>query len=522
MKRPVERLGADERGAVAPIIAISLFALIAAAGIAFDYARMAGMDTELQSAADQAALAAASQLDGKNAAESGGLGACTRARQAALALLTNKTFFANDGGTPTVAITDADDPTDDDDEDPQCNNADGVRFYQDKAATIEATTDDEARFVEVTVNGRRANFALTVVVSAFSSGDVAATARAGLGSALCKVPPLMICSPTPGVDIDWNTRAGWGVRAVDDPWTPGGFGFLGDPDANATKEALAFQNPTFSCQSIDTGEVSTGQAGAITAINTRFDIYDYGNGSGEVLAPCSSGSCPAALNVAKDVVRPSPSGQNACRIHNNGWTLPANRFVPGNTPDANGNLDPDGSDAMGLPRDNCHYESYVSAGGSACPGATEEDRRFGDGNWARADYFNKYHGGTYPTEGGTSATRYQTYLWELDGNMPDQSAASGHSAPICSTGTLDPTRDRRVVQVAVGDNCAAQHGVSGTLEIIDWVEMFLVEPGLPSGGPQSRGNGDDGNEIYLEVIREIESGGATAQVVRRDVPYLVR
>jgi len=38
--------------------------LIAAGGIAFDYARLAAMDTELQQAADQAALAAVTQLDG--------------------------------------------------------------------------------------------------------------------------------------------------------------------------------------------------------------------------------------------------------------------------------------------------------------------------------------------------------------------------------------------------------------------------------------------------------------------------
>jgi hypothetical protein len=49
--------------------------------------------------------------------------------------------------------------------------------------------------------------------------------------------------------------------------------------------------------------------------------------------------------------------------------------------------------------------------------------------------------------------------------------------------------------------------------------MFLVEPGGPGSG---RGNGDSGNEIYLEVIREVDPGGAAAQVVRRDVPYLVK
>ncbi|MGI8931674.1 MAG: pilus assembly protein TadG-related protein, partial [Sphingomicrobium sp.] len=56
-------LGRDRRGAVAPTLALSLFALVGAGGIAFDYARLASLDTELQQAADQAALAAATQLD---------------------------------------------------------------------------------------------------------------------------------------------------------------------------------------------------------------------------------------------------------------------------------------------------------------------------------------------------------------------------------------------------------------------------------------------------------------------------
>ena len=54
-----------------------------AGGIAFDYARMAALDTELQSAADQAALAGASQLDGEDQT-------CERAVAAARNLLANK------------------------------------------------------------------------------------------------------------------------------------------------------------------------------------------------------------------------------------------------------------------------------------------------------------------------------------------------------------------------------------------------------------------------------------------------
>uniref|UniRef100_UPI003AA95945 pilus assembly protein TadG-related protein n=1 Tax=Tritonibacter scottomollicae TaxID=483013 RepID=UPI003AA95945 len=58
----------DESAAVAPTIALSLFALIAVGGIGFDYARMAALDSELQNAADHAALAAATQLDQQSGA----------------------------------------------------------------------------------------------------------------------------------------------------------------------------------------------------------------------------------------------------------------------------------------------------------------------------------------------------------------------------------------------------------------------------------------------------------------------
>ena len=77
----------SEGAAVAPTVALALFALIAAGGLAFDFARMANLDTELQTAADQAALAAASQLDGAANARN-------RATTAANSLISNPTRFA--------------------------------------------------------------------------------------------------------------------------------------------------------------------------------------------------------------------------------------------------------------------------------------------------------------------------------------------------------------------------------------------------------------------------------------------
>src|SRR6476659_8128527 len=100
MWNSVHRLFSSDRAAIAPTVALALFGLIAAGGIAFDYSRVASMDTELQSAADQAALAAATQLDGEDGARDG---ATTAARE----LIANLTYFANDGGGTAVNIPEA-------------------------------------------------------------------------------------------------------------------------------------------------------------------------------------------------------------------------------------------------------------------------------------------------------------------------------------------------------------------------------------------------------------------------------
>lgn len=516
------RMEANSRGAVAPTVALSLFALIGAAGIAFDYARMASLDTELQNAADQAALAAASQLDGED-------GTCQRAVAAARELLVNKTMMANDNNASGLTVGIADSAVCQDDGTIIDDPAATVRFFVDKALTDPSEDNSEANFVQVTVDTRRANYALTPVVGAFSSGDLRASAAAGLSTALCKVPPLMVCPPS-GADFDWNTWRGRGIRAVSNTgstWAPGAFGYIGPQDANSTQIALAFENPVFQCQAINGEEaVSTGQpAPAITAINTRFDIYSMSGGAGQALTPCLSSACPPALNVTKDLVRQSGGGK--CDIRNNhsnglnneGWHLvgtAASRFSPrakniSDTAmtriDANNVID-----AMGLPRDNCHYTSYSSA----CANG-----RFGDGNWARGDYFNKYHSSRTPANASTM-TRYETYLWEISNSFyPTGSAGSDRqeSRPVCNLTVPDASRDRRVLQVAIASNCGSLHGASTPVQISKWVEMFLVEPGVASPG---RGNGDGGNEIYLEVIREVDPGGAAPQVVRRDTPYLIR
>src|SRR5438105_15952133 len=97
MRRLTRSLLRNRDGAVAPTVALSLIALIAVGGIAFGYAHVASLDTELQQAADQAAIAAVTQLDGKS-------GAIARATAAAQSLIQNQTQFAAGTGSNVITV----------------------------------------------------------------------------------------------------------------------------------------------------------------------------------------------------------------------------------------------------------------------------------------------------------------------------------------------------------------------------------------------------------------------------------
>ena len=528
-RRSISEFGRDQAGAVAATYAIALTALVAIAGVGFDYGRMASLDTELQNASDQAALAGASQLDGRT-------NACSRASDAVTNFVANSTRFANDGGAPLVTFRN----------EASCDATGSIRFWQDKEKVTAASSDANARFIEVIVDARTARYALTPIVGAITSGQMTAGALAGLGSSICKVPPLMICSPDPMVLFNADSRIGQGIVATghapgnntangqegnaggasNSNWSPGNFGFLqvNDPDANnrnaALLRALAYVNPPIDCVAIDDNRVSTGNPqNMYDAINTRFDIYDFPSnaGGGNVLAPCQSGVCPPAPNAKKDFTNAAnnPNANNACKIHNQGWRLPASgaEFRPINQGAYNPAVALNGNTSvaavaapMGLPRDNCHYTSYNGTG--SCPGGTG---RFGNTEWARQDYFTKNHSGGRPSNWQT-ITRYQTYLWELAGQMPTG------GAPICATAG-DP--NRRVLTVAVVSNCALLNGASQPVVIDEFVDVFLVEPSIDD----SRRHNAFTNAIYMEVIGKSRVAGAgtyNTQQVRRDVPFLVR
>jgi hypothetical protein len=191
---------------------------------------------------------------------------------------------------------------------------------------------------------------------------------------------------------------------------------------------------------------------------------------------------------------------------------------------------------MGHPRDMCHAVSVDGVCETDGDTATVGDI-FGDGEWDRDAYFRVNYGWDQSTwmstTGlGASATRYEVYKWEMDHLATADMAQAvsggktGYSYPVCRAPGVTPnltTPDRRRISVAV-INCEAQ-GLAGReydVQVIKWVDVFLVEPAYP------RGNGSDtrttNGDIYVEMIGETQTGaGSTAgQVIRRDVPYLVK
>jgi Flp pilus assembly protein TadG len=545
----------NSSGAVAPTIALSLVGLIAAGGVAFDYARLASMHTELQDAADEAALAAVTQLDGTS-------GATSRAIAAAQSLLVNETRFSNDGGGVTIATG-------------QTSGSGAsavvrVWFYSSKAdaeadtnafLSTASSADTNAKFVKVIVTTRKAYYALTPIARAFTSGDVGAEATAGIGSSICKVPPVMICNPNESGDSSFTVSnyVGKGLRLVSvgngsGSWSAGNFGYLnthgGSNGVPGLQEALGWESPPGDC--LATTGVDTkpgGNVPATDALNTRFDVYDNG-------ACQAGGSCGPSIDTVKDLVRPgNASGNNACRLHNSGWQEVSSNYY---MPDATNALTPITTTpaAMGHPRDMCH--AATSSAANYCSGP------IGTGAWDRDAYFRTNYGWssadwkTY-TGLGATATRYQVYSWEiahrgqviggvtvLSPRIAEGSGASALTAqntPVCSavqtpsygTGIVPggSNVDRRRLSVAVvncsnGDGGSPVNGNSTDVTVKKWIEVFLVEPSLNRGsasaGTQAR-SGTNSGDVYVEVIGETTAGGggATAgQVVRRDVPYLVR
>jgi Flp pilus assembly protein TadG len=547
--RIIQHLWKRTDGAVAPTVALSLVGLIAAGGIAFDYARMATMETELHDAADQAALAAATQLDGN-------AGAITRAEAAAQSLIANRTYFANDGnGTAVGNLT--------------------FNFYDsyDKVADTFGTevtpgaagADAAARVVKVTVGGRTAVFALTPIVGALNSGSIGAEAVAAVGHAICKTPPVMLCNPAePSTNTDpslaYNPTPGIGLRLVTgDATVPGNFGWLDAAvgnGANGLAVELGYNTPLGDCQPVSGVTTKTGMdASVLNAFNTRFDVYANGN------TTCPGqygGTCSPSRNTRKDVVCNPNNGTTPTACSADKWDEASTPYrLPTDTstvcttkPNGTVSCGPVTATSerylksgdtypsiMGYPHDLCHAWPRAN---QTCGG----NNIAGNGNWDRDAYFKVNYGyadGTaWQAATGLPAntSRWQVYQWELahrtltvngktvgidapQGIDNKQAAfsypATGRAGVAASLSQLD----RRRMSVAVL-NCQALQAKGKTVgvPVTTWLDVFLVEPAVSRGSSSSY---TDQKDIYVEVIGKTTADtGVVGEVVKRDVPYLIR
>lgn len=520
--RGIISLFKHDGAAVAPTVALSLFALIASGGIAFDYARLAAMDTELQQAADQAALAAATQLDGAT-------GACARAAAAAASLLANETRFSNDGSGRAVAVA----------SESTCDASGNVRFYQsyDEATDIPgsaATTDAAAKVVLVQVNARRANYVLTPIVSVVSSGDISAEAVASLSSAVCKVPPLMFCAP----NSDFPQAADIGKGMLLEPggggaWVSGNYGYLDFGNgASGVKTNLGVNNEVAACSDNDNGVPTEpgNQASVTKFLNSRFDLYEPS------VTACDSGTgdfCPAE-NVVKDMTRVEEVKIDTKKTD----PKPATPTCG----DVNATVKSDfayDAAAPGFSRDS--NQASCTTSDNSCP-------KFGNKDWDKASYATARHGMTGSELASAvgkdlaSLKRWDVYLWEL-GNKNARLAPQlisttaefkekGNSGqgtwtftnkcaypqPKNGTGVASGTsqKDRRLLTVAVVD-CTGANGKFNA-KVLRFADLFLVQPSL------DRGTSTGKDQIYAEIVRVAEraNGQSAFQYYLRQRPRLLK
>ncbi|MDR7102634.1 pilus assembly protein TadG-related protein [Croceicoccus sp. BE223] len=519
------RFSKDDTGAIAPLYALSLFGLIGMAGVGFDYARVMALDTELQNAADQAALAAASQLDGK--ADS-----ITRAQAAV------NNYFAKAGGA-YVNQTRLSNIDDDGDGDTRSITQVSFAFWEDyvndqptNPVALTASDSSEAEVVQVSITQRALRYALTPIVGAIV-GRAGASAMASVESAFCKVPPLMVCVPNAnfgandatgtspdrgtGVMLHMLPNSKAGPDATDAEsvsLTPGIFGFLdfpypspvgGNPNTSLGWEVA---NPSCTGETVDSEPgVRSPEAGALAS---RFDVG----------SDCLAGGtfCPASNTTKNRVYRISSNTDPAS------FTCPSNP-ISGNTAAAEANGGGEGWVAM----------SDADLAGASSPGYPRDNSHTGNiGNkvWDIASYFSANYGSTVGAVTGgaltASATRYDVYNWQkanpssLTPRLVAQNISKkpykyycAYPKPIGKHASMTlptTTKDRRVLSLAAVD-CTGLNGRS-PVDILRYIDVFLVEPPLTSASDK---------EFYVEVIGETSiPGGTTFQTFAKRKAVLLR
>jgi len=470
-RSPIFAFGRAQDGAVPILLAISLAALAGTLALALELGRAWNLQSQLEAAADAAALAAATQLDGST-------GARQRAVQtAAGALARNVQIFATDGLGADVLF----DPNQGIDPGSGKSVNQNIRFFSDlplSNPSNEASSDADARLVQVTAPARRLDFSFAALVGAAPSTVPQARAAATWQRLYCDTPSILVCNPNedpggdPAASFDPATSCGGGScvgRGItlrqhtgSGSLAPGEWGLLTldvvDPlngtsaivsDANALSAALAGVVTPQTCA--PDGRVTIGPAGPADVadrINVRLDIFATGLDRNDP-------DMQPAVNAIKGLVLPPGwvPGTGQCRYTTVGgvpdpgasdWLPPAN---PYDGPGLHANLiDPGGAsynpiDTMGYPRDACAYPGSqvdeavfgpVENGVAGCLFLPPSGAQVGSGQYDLATYLAVHHPGLseadliadgadlpnalVPFQGPDGKiSRWELYTWEKRG-----------------------------------------------------------------------------------------------------------
>lgn len=283
-----------QRGAILIMTAVIIIVLIGVAALAMDIGRLVVLRSQLQNAADAAAIAAAMELDGEN-------GALDRAKDAAReAVMHDKSFaklqnLLGPDSLPDAAFSfycmigaEFDLPQD---------VAISGGFCQGVAeGTVHVTAggDADAHYVRINLDPVLASGRFTLdliflpILNLITPGvateaAVRAQAVAGRQVLQCNYPPMAICDPFEGMGKSFKNDMPLGATVTlrdqgpGGNWSPGNAGFLtpisGATGANAVADSLAFPDD----DGCATRRITTepGQMTNLTtnAINTRFDAY---------------------------------------------------------------------------------------------------------------------------------------------------------------------------------------------------------------------------------------------------------